>query len=168
MTDVTSASPPAQQSSLSAGSQSESYSHSLTHRVVAKLIKWLIVSLLVGLSPIIINAFILYSSGKQISQVALFGTGELYLVSTGIIAAGIGELYFELKNAGPRTGNPYMQLSTSTAVSLSVLLAICCAGAYGGKPAYPNPLDHYVSLSIYMFLGAVITSASCTILSEFR
>ncbi|MFF3440442.1 hypothetical protein [Streptosporangium sp. NPDC002721] len=142
--------------------------HSLGHRIWARMTKWLIVSIMVGLSPVIINASRFYTNGKPSTgfEVAVFGTGELYLVSTGIIAAGIGELFFELKTMARVPDSPGIQISKSVAVSISVLLAIICAGSYGGAPP-PSEAERYMDLSIYMLLGAMITSASCAILSEF-
>lgn len=138
-------------------------------RLRDRFLEWLLLSILVGLLPILLRSGVLLAYDAETTRLELFGDGELYIAGAGLTAAGIGKLFLDFKS--PRQGSLMAHAYAAVFALLvtlfgSVLYILGPEGLSGEKPGAEEVLS-YATLSMAMFVVATITSLSCILVSEF-
>jgi hypothetical protein len=140
-------------------------------KAIQKLLRWVVFGVGIALMPFILKVLSLGIIGnlKNLSFQALLNElishGDLLLVSVALGGAALGELF----GSGPK--REIYKILAGGGLFLILLLEV---GFFGHvSVAYPScPLkssidaDFISSISLQLFLGTVITSVACIILSE--
>jgi len=128
-----------------------------------RLTRWFVFSVVAALLPLGFNSLRLHLKGILPTVEAVVGHGELFLVAACICAAAIGEL------VGPNRAVGYRGVSrlvaAGGAVVLLALASFCFADVsasyISGEPVQASAV---CAVSLWLFLFAVLTSASCVAL----
>lgn len=93
-----------------------------------RLGKWLAITAVFGVVPVLFDAIILYSRNADITMSALFSDASIYLIGFSICAAGFGDALFDRKFEGDRLDG-----LTITAVFASALMLAVGAVLYAAN-----------------------------------
>ncbi|GGF84100.1 hypothetical protein GCM10011338_40480 [Alteromonas lipolytica] len=108
--------------------------------------------------PIGFVAIDFFTNGKSFNLANLIGNGELLLVTSGIAAAGLGELISE---------SPKKSIGVMFTGASSLILIGVCSYSFSSVVSSQNPdISNITSGSIWVFIISVFTTVVCFIQSE--
>ncbi|HEV3047071.1 MAG TPA: hypothetical protein VGY13_06875 [Solirubrobacteraceae bacterium] len=119
--------------------------------------------MLVALFPIMLGAIGTVSRGEHLGFVALLRHGELFLVSTAVIGAGLAEL-FSTHDQQLKTTRLWVGCSAGVVLlSAATWFADVAAGIRDG-----SRLDYHTIAvgSVVVFVLALLTSVGCVLVAE--
>ena len=122
----------------------------------AKLLKWVIFTVLVSFTPLILTGLILWADDKMVLSL-LWPHGELLLISTAIAADAIGEMI--------PTG-PSARKSKIISGGSCVFLLIVSALWYAVIQIHGFNAGKISESSLFLFAATLIASLSCQALAE--
>ena len=123
-----------------------------------RILKWLLFGVLCSLLPIGFVAIDFFANGKDFALANLIGNGELLLVTSGIAAAGLGELISE---------SPKKSIGVMLTGASSLILIGVCSYSFSSVVSSQTPdVNNITSGSIWVFFIAVFTTIVCFIQSE--
>ncbi|MFY1695637.1 MULTISPECIES: hypothetical protein [unclassified Solwaraspora] len=139
------------------------------HRIAIKLIKWTLVSLLIGMLPVLLKALFVFADNQALTKASILGSGELFLVAAGLTASGVGEIVFELHSPDrPMIINLYVQITRAAAIIISIVIVAIGAAVYGSANGAESVTDNYMNLSWGVLIAASLSSLSCVIVAELK
>lgn len=132
--------------------------------MIVKLIRWFIFNIIIALLPIYFNCLYLLILGLQPTIEVLTGHGELLLISAAIAAVAIGEQvgsgrYLLILKLGAVGGCVIMLLGAS------FCFAVVSTSIQSEQVIQTNIV---ANISIYLFLGAIVSSGSCLALAQVK
>jgi hypothetical protein len=123
-----------------------------------RIFKWLLFGVICGLLPIVFVAVDLFTNNQPLYFSSLIGKGELLLISSGIAAAGLGELLTEA---------PKKSIGVMFTGAASILLVCICSYSFSSVVSTQTPnIDNITSGSAWMFAVSVFTTIVCFIQTE--
>ena len=123
-----------------------------------RVFKWLLFGVLCSLLPIGFVAIDFFTDGKVVGVGNLIGRGELLLITTGIAAAGLGELISE---------SAKKSIGVMFTGAASLILIGICSYSYSSVVSSQNPnIENITSGSICIFIISIFTTVVCFIQTE--
>lgn len=124
-----------------------------------KMTRWIIFNVIIALLPLLLNYFIIRTSGRAADMAMLIAKGEILLISAAIAAGAIGELL---------NGGDGHRIAKYVAGGSCVILLFMTAGWFTHIHGLTSPanIDFITSNSIVLFIATMVTSAWCVTLSE--
>jgi hypothetical protein len=127
----------------------------------AKIARWLLFSVAFSLVPIIANY--LLAVGKSSKAFPPLSTviqhGELFLLSTGLAAVGLGEVI------GANQRAKIIKIITGGVSSINMLLSTLLFATLNNTPD-ELATSYFSYLSFWIFLFTCVVATSCVVLSE--
>lgn len=118
-----------------------------------RIIKWLLFGVLCSLLPIGFVALDFFTDGTGFNMANLIGKGELLLVSSGIAAAGLGELLTE---------SPKKSVGVMFTGASSIILIGVCSYWFSSVASSASPnLENIANGSLWVFGVSVVTTIIC-------
>lgn len=129
-----------------------------------KFFHWLLLSVLVALLPIGCIAIVAWASGKPITAHHLLKDGELLMISAGVAAGAISDLFGNQKGTYPTAMSEFPLV-------MCVLIACFASVNFAIVAGLEEPLTTaqsyaVVRSSIWMFAAALVGGGCCIVLSR--
>jgi nucleoside recognition membrane protein YjiH len=131
-------------------------------RQVKRIWVWVVFLLMVAFAPFVIQSISLWLRNLTVSIEALFGKGELFIVSLAIAADGAGEIFY-LRHRTHWTHTVILIFC-----GLGFVMSILATGVYGSIVFSPTNLDPMVTarFSIWFCYVTILISGICKLGSE--
>jgi len=125
-------------------------------------VKWVAFSVVLALVPLLFSWIYGEIFGIDRTLESILATGELYLITAGLCAAGVGEL---VSATNERTKS---RLVSGSITVVLLLLAALLFAAVSTPSGAPNPPDTTVVMrtSLYLYGASVVASTVCAILAD--
>jgi hypothetical protein len=130
--------------------------------MVVRFTRWFVFGVALALLPIIADFLIRRIDGGGPVLADLLGRGELHLITAGLCSSAIGELL------GTGKGLAFVKIFSGGSC-LAILFCASFAYAHIAERLSANAaisLDVVCHDSVFLYVGGVIASACCVILSE--
>lgn len=137
------------------------------HTVITKLVHWLVFSVIISLLPLIFNliTMIIYAWGPGPSLLSISSRGELMLVSAGIAAKGIGELF---ASGRKKLIAKYVAGGGCVVVLVLSSMSFVYISTASGSGVPLDAATRISQASAIMLGFTMLASGSCVALSEVR
>lgn len=126
-----------------------------SHPISTKLQKWATFSVLLGLFGLGADVLAVLLTDQHLSYENIFGKGELYIVSVGMLASAAGELLYDRTRLGPSAA--WQVTLSMVAIIVSFFFGIAYGFVKSGKAVADSTASYsLIALAVAFGFGVVL------------